>query len=209
MLARTRHALPATLLVVAGALAGCTDDDPGGRDGGSGGDPTTTATTATATTATDAPTASPEATEATQTTEPTPAAGQLLELPTVGMRLVDVPGWDVRQVGTNMSATLDGDQGFFDVALGNIQTVNPRLDDQATIREELLSSTVPAPKRVANRTFDGVECYVLEGRGKGYLSYAVGGVHGGHFFSVEFRVPADWPDGRQWIEQMLASLDIR
>ena len=195
---RLLHALPAVVLVL--SLAACADDDPDAA----GGTPTARATGTTEATS--------EATStAPETPTVVPANGRVVSVEAVSMRLTDAPKWNVSQFGTTFVAGLAlGTDGKVSVTVQDIlASPSQTTEDKAASFEEVLAKDDPAPKRVANRVVDGVDCFVLDGRNDKVHHYVVGGVVNGRLFLLQFRVPVGLPDGDQLIEQMLASVDIK
>lgn len=139
-----------------------------------------------------------------------PATGKQIGAESVRMRLTASPDWKISQFGTTVAAGLfvDG-AGIVNAIVGDI-IAGPGLDteDKAVSYERSLAGTPLPPTRVADRTIDGTNCFVLEARTKEGHRYIVGGVTEGRFFNVEFVVPAQVPDGDQLIEQMLATVEI-
>lgn len=176
------------------ALTSCSDDPP---------DPNAAPTAASATT-TDSGSPTPT------TPSVAPATGQQISVESVRMRLTASPDWKVSQFGTTITGGLfvDG-AGIVNATVTDI-LAGPGLDteDKAVSYERSLAGTPLPPTRVADRVVDGTTCFVLEARTDEGHRYIVGGVTEGRFFSVEFLVPSQVPDGDQLIEQMLATVEI-
>ncbi|TNM37427.1 hypothetical protein FHP29_16485 [Nocardioides albidus] len=193
---------PVTRLVAAAvlmlALAACADDDR--RAGGS-------ASTAGATRTTETSEATPTAPE---TPSVVPATGEELSVESVSMRLTDSPKWGITATSLTVVAGLSGPHGILDVVVQDVPAGLGRTTESKAVGwEEVSANQVPAPKRVANRTIDGVDCFVLDGRNDKLHRYVVGAVVNGRLFVLTFVVPTGIPDGDQLIEQMLASVDIK
>lgn len=186
----------AGLLVL--TLTACSDGDP--DDLGDPRAPDADATATSAATATPMP-APPSV---------VPATGQEISVASVRMRLTASPEWKVSRFGTTVTGALylDG-AGIVNATVTDI-LAGPGLDteDKAVSYERSLAGTPLAPSRVADRVVDGTTCFVLEARAAEGHRYVLGGVSDGRFFSVEFVVPAQVPDGDQLIEQMLATVEI-
>jgi hypothetical protein len=197
-ISRALRLVPVAVLVL--GLAACADDGSEAGDGA----PRATASNATGAT-TDATPTAPD------TPAVVPANGKEVSVEAVSMRLTDAPKWNVSQFGTTFVAGLPlGTQGKVSVTVQDIlASPSQTTEDKAVSFEEVLAKDDPAPKRVANRVVDGVDCFVLDGRNDKVHHYVVGGVVNSRFFLLQFRVPVVLPDGDQMIEQMLASVDIK
>lgn len=194
---RVLRVLPAALLAL--GLAACSTDEPA---------PGASTSTASASGAPGTPSDSPS--EAPATPSVVPATGQELSVEAVSMRLLDSPDWNVSQFGTTFVGSLRSPSGGLAVTVQDIKAGPGRTtEDKAVSFEQVSANEDPAPKRVANRVVDGVDCFVLEGRNAETRVSMVGGVVNGRFFLLEFQMPVTMPDGDQLIEQMLASVDIK
>ena len=197
-ISRALRLVPAAVLVL--GLAACTNDDAGAGEaepsaGTSGA--TTGATSEATTTAPEAPSVEP-------------ATGEELSVQTVSMRLTDSPEWGVTPTPLTVVGSLVVDGGIVDVTVQDVPSAPGRTtEDKAVSYERTLSTDDPAPRRVANRVIDGVDCFVLDGRNDKKRNYVVGAVVKDRLFLLRFRVPAGLADGDQMIEQMLASVDIK
>jgi hypothetical protein len=201
-ISRVLRLVPAAVLVL--GLAACTDDDPdaGGSTpsasatGGAGSTPSAT---------------SSDTSSASETPSVVPATGKEIGVATVSMRLTDSPDWRVTDTAVNVVALLPSDTGAtLSVGLVDAPNLPGRdTDDKGDSFERTLSTEPAAPKRVANRVLDGVECFVLDGRTDDLHHYVVGAVVGDRVFLLQFKVPASLADGDQLIEQMLASIDVK
>lgn len=197
-ISRVPRLVSAAVLVL--GLTACADDGPDAGDD----KPTVTATGTTAATSDATPTAPETATVA-------PATGKELSVQSVSMRLTDAPDWDVTDTTTTVLASLRAPAGgFFDVTVQDVTNLPGRTtEDMAVSYEATLATEEPAPARVANRTVDGVESFVLEGRDEKRRRYVIGAVVGDRLFLLQFDVPSSVVDGDQMIEQMLASVDVK
>jgi hypothetical protein len=193
-ISRALRLVPAAVLVL--GLAACTDDDPGA---GKSGPPSSTVGVTEATST------------AAETPSVVPATGKVLSVQSVSMRLTDSPDWDVTDTATTVLASLHAPAGgFFDVTVQDVTNLPGRdTEDMAVSYKDSLATEDPAPDRLANRTVDGEECFVLEGRDDKSHRYVVGAVVGERLFLLQFDVPNSVVDGDQMIEQMLASVDIK
>lgn len=194
MKSRVVRLLPVALLTL--TLVGCADDEPSSGPGDAG--------------ASGSPTSATPSGSAPATPSVTPANGEEIANDTVTMRLTDDPDWQTAQFGTTVTAGLLRADGSMSASVSDIgSTGTDELDDLASAAEKTWSNDDPAPRRVANRVVDGVECYVLEASNDEAHRYVVGGDHDGYTFSIDFTVPVAWTDGDDLIEQMLASVDIK
>lgn len=198
MKSRVVRMLPVALLAL--TLAGCGDDEPSAGPGDAGAPASPTSATPS-----DSATATPSITPSI-----TPTDGEEIANDTVSMRLPDEPDWQTAQFATTITAGVLRPDGSMSVSISDIgSTGTDELDDLASAAENTWSDDDPAPRRVANRVVDGIECYVLEARNDENHRYVVGGDHDGYTFSIDFTVPVDWAEGDDLIEQMLASVDIK
>ncbi|WP_235535948.1 hypothetical protein [Nocardioides sp. Root190] len=177
---------------LATSLVACGDDDP--ATGPS--DPSSNASTETGEPSGDPGEPSAE-----------PATGPELESNNLRMRLFASPDWNVRTLGTLMGASLDSDDGLFEVRVSGIATTSEDLERDAEIAEENEAIERTSPQRVANRVIQGVELFVLEGEDDRYRSVVLGGFHNGYQVNIDIDFPADWPDADALIESMLASVE--
>lgn len=198
MKSRVVRLLPVAVLAL--ALVGCSDDEPSAGPA----DPSSSAPST-------SPSASPSASgSGSGSPSVAPASGQEISNDTVSMRLTDDPDWQVAQFATTVTGGLLRVDGSISASVSDIRsTGDDELDSLAAAAEKTWSQDDPAPRRVANRAVDGVECYVLEASNDETHRYVVGGDHDGFTFSIDFKVPVGWADGDQMIEQMLASVDIK
>lgn len=135
-----------------------------------------------------------------------PATGPLIEMKVLDLRLYDGPEWDIQNAGSAFIAGYRADQGVIDVAASDLATTSTDLDEDAKVVLEIKADEDPAPRRLENRTVNGVECWVLAAENEERRTYAIGGIHAGYQFLVEFDLPADWPEADQRIEEILASI---
>jgi hypothetical protein len=135
-----------------------------------------------------------------------PATGPLIEMKALDLRLYDGPEWDIQSYGSVTGGGYRTDEGTVDVAVSDLATTDTDLDADAEVVLEIKADEDPAPRRLENRTVNGVECWVIAGKNDERRTYAIGGLHAGYQFSVEFEVPADWPEADQRIEEILASI---
>ena len=202
-ISRVLRLVPAAVLVL--GLAACTDDDPD-----PGGNKPSASATGSAGSMPDATSPAPE-TSASETPSVVPATGEEIGVATVGLRLTDVPGWSLTTTDVIVVALLHpATGGTLKVIVQDSPNQPGRdTDDEAAGWERSLAVEPAAPKRVANRVVDGVECFVLDGRTDELHHYVVGGVVGDRHFLLQFQVPAGVADGDQLIEQVLASVAIK
>jgi hypothetical protein len=200
-ISRVFRLVPAAVLVL--GLTACADDDP---DAG-GSTPSASATGDAEST----PDATSPDTSASETPSVVPATGKEIGVATVSMRLTDSPDWRVTETAVNVVALLPAaTAGILTVSLVDAPNLPGRdTDDKGDSFEQTLSTEPAAPKRVANRDLDGVECFVLDGHTDELHHYVVGAVVGDRVFLLQFKVPAGLADGDQAIEQMLATADIK
>lgn len=177
-------------------LAACGDDEPSGDPPAS--TPTDSTSDSSSGAGTDGPSEEPTAEAAT---------GPQLESRALRMRVFAAPGWDVRTLGSLMGASLDTDDGLFEVRVSGLETTATDLEAAAERAEEDEFIDRTAPKRVENRVVDGVELFVLDGRAEGDRTVILGGYHGGFQVNIDLDFPDDWPDADALIESMLASVE--
>lgn len=201
---RVLRLVPAAVLVL--GLAACTDDDP---DAG-GSTPSASATGSTGSTP-DATSPAAETPSAPETPSVVAATGKEIGVAAVSIRVTDSPEWRVNETAVNVVALLPAaPAGILTVSLVDAPNLPGRdTDDKGDSFERTLSVEPTAPKRVANRVLDGVECFVLDGRTDELHHYVVGAVVGDRVFLLQFKVPAGLADGDQVVEQMLASIDVK
>lgn len=197
MWSRAPRAACAALASVAlvAALAAC-DDDP---KGAAPGDPTAAPPSPAGSTATGEP--------ASPTVEP--ATGEVLEVATLSLRLVEGLPWQLSSLGTlTVSGGYLTDEGYgVTVRLSDIDSATDDLaeDAAAFIRA---SRNDPRPRPAGTRVIDGVESWVATGRNADYDVYWVGGVHAGRAWSLEVETPRRLAEAEQLRERIIASIDF-
>ena len=179
-------------LVLSIALVGCSS---GGEPSDEGGPTTAPMTTAAAPT----PTPSPEVLA---------ASGEKVTIVDLGTPLAEyrapTPRWEV----TGTAASLFTLKGPWDVRVYYGKTYpEVSLDDTAAIALRSARRDFETVERIANRTVDGIEGYVLEGSEGKTMFYEFGVQHAGAFVALAFDLPVDSSSSRGIVESVLASVE--
>lgn len=150
----------------------------------------------------------PSTTEPTGAASPsiTPASGQVVTTGPMTAHVFASPDWHIVTGGSTTTAGLRVDAGSLTISFSTLKNPYTDLDESARVAEENMAIQNPRPRRVANRMVDDAESWVLDGTGNGRRMYVVGGLRSGYQWSIEFKVPADWPEAGQRIEEVLASV---
>lgn len=141
----------------------------------------------------------------------TPAAGPLVDNDAVSFHLFKHPDW-IHVIDRSLvdSWLLVLDEGNVQVSLTGSESPPTDLDRDAELVQEDMAIEDPPSTRKANRVLNGVECWVFAGEEDLHVGYHIGGSDGGFQYelSFEFSSASDWPEGRQRLEEMLASVEL-
>lgn len=186
---RSRVFVAATAAAMLALVVGCSSDaEPSGPDASAS--------------STEPSTEEPSATDTS--TGPAPATGQRVEASVLDFRLPESARWSLTRGGLS-ARYFDNDGGIWAVAVIELGDT-PGLDRLARVAEDVQPDLVPKARRLADRTVNGVEGYVLESDGRDRLYYEFGTVYEGQGFSLIFDFPPS-PRARDWIDSVLASVE--
>lgn len=192
----------ASTVLLVGALAGCSSDDP---EGGTA-DPSSPS-------ATDDPSASEPSSSEETSTGPEDATGPRVETQTVVYHLPEDIDWDLDGGGTFASWSPEGSAALWSVF--QFEHNEREVKDLEEVARTAFASArreEPATERVENRVVNGVEGWVLEYHGKSSwgrpeFHYEFGAVTGTYYTTFNFNFPKDNAQTRAVIDSLLASIE--
>lgn len=195
------RALVGAALVLVAVLTGCSSDSDDGPSGS--GRSSSTGSTA-------SPDPNSPTTPATPEVEPATGPPIVLEdlgTPVLRLRLPDDLEWTLRGGGDSASAV------YPDGTFADVETLSAGVVDgkpfgyYADPTAETLEISGPRLRRLDDRTVQGVEGFVLEGKDDEGLTYVFGTVHAGASAVVIFTIPGGEDQARDRIESVLASAE--
>ncbi|GAA4811268.1 hypothetical protein ACFQ0K_03855 [Nocardioides caeni] len=195
-------ALPLALSVpLAAGLAGCGGDEPE--------EPSATVSSTVSPSASTTPDDRDSPGESSPPTPSVaPATGQLVELQSLSFHLTEGE-WIGSRVGISVAVSqeLDDLVDLFNVSAGDIATTTTDFEEVKEVAANGNKQTDPFLEIADDRVIGGVDVWVFTGKDGDHTVYEIGGVHGGHTFTLTFDWPTAWAEGEQRVEEMLASIE--